>query len=501
MEHRKYLGKVALIGRVNVGKSTLFNHLAPSKVIFRSLKKGGLNKYRRSGRTRHMNSHGVIESPQPGATRDRLYGRCVLDDDHLCELIDCGGYEGATSVDYWQQSMVAIAESRLVLFLVDGSTQAHPLDLEIGLYLKKKQIPTIYIMTKQDNKLKANDNLGEFYNRMPYLRDLLPISATTGIGIAELKQRLVNQLCELGSQSQQKIRAHTSSLQKEALLDVSQLSVAIVGKPNSGKSSLLNALVSEQRSCVAPEAGTTRDPVDVEMKYYQKYYRIIDTAGVRRRTKVSGHLEKISVSLSLHAIQEAHMTILVIDAAIGMTDQDAKIAARALAAFKPLLIVISKWDLMKGSILQQDYTKNLRQRHLSSHRFVPITFISSVTKYGVSGLRRVMANLTQMAAKRVSTSLANQALQTIVAQQMPHVISSFHKRIKFYFITQVSVYPPTFVIKCNVATSLKESYKSYVSKSLQQELGFDQIPIRIFYRGKTDHEAGEGLAEQRKDGT
>lgn len=453
-----YLGKVALIGRVNVGKSSLFNTLSQSEVIV---------------------------SPIPGATRDRVYGRCELGDGLWCEVIDCGGYAGMAEADFWQQSIKAIDEAKLTLFLLDGRSGFHPMDGELGLYLRRSGAEALYLITKQDRHDRQALNAGEFYNKMPYMTELIPVSATTGLGIKELKAHL--------KESLQKVKRKSTAHQKE--VDRSSLFTAcLVGKPNSGKSSLLNTLVSEERSCVSAEAGTTRDPVGVQVRFFQNSYRILDTAGVRRRTKVSGQLEKKSVTLSLKAIRESHLTLLIIDAQVGLTDQDAKIIRVAQKAFKPLVIVVSKWDLVKNQEPYQQKTtiQNMRRAHLANMPDTPIRFVSSVTKYGVSKLYAEMEKMVDMASKRVSTASANQALAAVVARRTPHLISSFQKRIKFYYITQVTVHPPTFVIKCNVADALRVSYRRYLEKALAKELGFHSIPLRFFYRSKGEEKPTSG---------
>lgn len=444
-----YLGKVALVGRVNVGKSTLFNRLC-----------GGA----------------AIVSPIPGATRDRVYGRCSLSGEAWCELIDCGGYQGQTSADFWRQSNRAIQEAKLALLLLDGAHGPSALDHELALQLKTSAMPTAYIITKQDQLHQTAERYAEFFHTIPFLHQPLAISATTGGGIGELRNMLSQRLRELSRTT----RAHHRQ-------GGASTAIAIVGKPNSGKSSLLNTLVSQERSCVSDVAGTTRDPVDVQVRFFGSDYRIFDTAGVRRRTKVAGELEQQSVSLSLQLIQQTQLTVLVVDGTCGFTDQDAKIARLAHSAFKPLIVVVSKWDLVKNQDhhQQKHFLTDLRAGHLANASYVPIRFVSSVTKYGVARLYSEIEKLVTMSLKRVPTATANQALGRIVARRSPHLIKSCHRRTKFYYITQVTTAPPTFVIKCNVADAIKSSYKHYLEKSLRQELGFTHIPIRVFYRPKT----------------
>lgn len=445
-----YLGKVALIGRVNVGKSTLFNHLC---------------------------GEAAIVSPIPGATRDRVYGRCSLPEGTWCELIDCGGYQGQTAADFWRQSRWAVAEAKLTLLLLDGAHGPSALDHELALWLKTSATPTAYIITKQDRPHLAAERCAEFFHAIPYLHQPLAISATTGGGLAELRHMLSQRLRELTKTT----RAH------HLPPGDTPFTATIVGKPNSGKSSLLNTLVSQERSCVSDVAGTTRDPVDVQVRFFGSDYRIFDTAGLRRRTKVDGELEQQSVAMSLQLIKQTHLTVLVVDGTCGFTDQDAKIARLAHSAFKPLIVVISKWDLVKNQDhhQQKNFLADLRARHLANASYVPIRFVSSVTKYGVTRLYSEMEKLVTMSLKRVPTAAANQALRRIVARRSPHLIKSCQRRTKFYYITQVTTSPPTFVIKCNVADAMKSSYKHYLEKSLRQELGFTHIPIRVFYRPKT----------------
>ena len=448
-----YLGKVALIGRVNVGKSALFNQLCAAQAIV---------------------------SPISGATRDRVYARCELGEHRWCEIVDCGGYQGMATADFWQQSKQAVAEAKLTLLLLDGGTGFCAMDDELGLWLKTQDVPTLYVITKQDRPAEIHLRSAEFYNAMCYLRDPLSISSTTGRGIRELKLALAQRLVGLAKKTEAHYRPPVQEL----------FTVTLVGKPNSGKSSLMNTLVSQERSCVSAEAGTTRDPVDVHVRFFNNSYQIFDTAGVRRRTKVSGQLESQSVSMSLKLINQTQLTMLVVDATCGFTDQDAKIVRLAQKSFKPLVVVINKWDLVKNQDPQQQkhFLADLRAAHLASLSYVPIRFVSAVTKYGVTGLYTEMSKMVRQALMRVTTAQANRVLQQIVARKTPHLAKSFHRRIRFYYITQVTTAPPTFVIKCNVATALKPSYKSYLENRLRQELGFDCVPIRIFYRPKTAEE-------------
>ncbi|MCY4444200.1 MAG: ribosome biogenesis GTPase Der [Proteobacteria bacterium] len=451
-----YYGKVSLIGRVNVGKSKLFNRLTAQRRM--------------------------IVSHEPGATRDRVYGTCRMG---LGEwsVIDSGGYEthdfsyqpfGEELV--WQQTEKALEESDLALLIMDGRHGFHVFDGELAQMLHRSSKPVMYVVNKVDDIRLADKYLSDFYNHLHQAEKIWPVSAASAAGLKVLVTEVEHVLSSI-----QKPKKSTESEQPAP-------AIALIGRPNSGKSSLLNRLSSSQRSCVSDVAGTTRDLIDVATTYNYQNYTLVDTAGVRRRTKVDEGLERISVTLSIKAINQSDVCVLVIDAIQGFTDQDAKLVRLVMTAQKPLLVVINKWDLIsdKSSNTLKHYEDNLRRHHLASMSFVPIRAVSALKNQRVHELFTIIETLVNMSSKRIPTAIVNRELMKITQARMPHLIKSFQKRVKFYYATQVSIKPPTFLIKCNVAHAIKDSYKSYIKASLQKALPFHLVTIRLIFRDKQE---------------
>jgi len=261
--------------------------------------------------------------------------------------------------------------------------------------------------------------------------------------------------------------------------------VALVGRPNVGKSSILNRLVASSRSLVSEHAGTTRDTVDTPFIYNQQNYVLLDTAGIRRRARIDEKLEGLSVMRSLQAVENADVVVLVIDAKEGFTDQDAKLASLCARRYKPLLLVINKWDLVEGKDANtaKRYQDSLRKA-FDTLATAPMLFTSCLTNTRVHQIMSKVEMLCEVSQRRVETSRLNEALQTMIKEHTPAVMKARRKRIKFYYATQVRVAPPTFVIKCNLSDEIQDSYKRYISSRLQKSLGFTDVPIRVFFRGK-----------------
>lgn len=453
--------KVLLIGRVNVGKSTLFNRLT---------------------RSRRM-----ITTPIPGATRDRVYGWCQLTDT-AWQIIDSAGYEPKPGVFQpfdeplvWQQTRQALDEAHLALLIMDGLHGYHLQDRELALMLKKHSYPTLYVVSKVDDASREAALLTDFQNNLPHAEKIFAVSGTTAFGIPALVQHVSETLLHLEH------KPHPANIPTALHQKAEEsLGVAIIGRPNSGKSSLLNRLVSAQRSCVSDVAGTTRDVVDAATRYHQQAYTLYDTAGVRRRTKVRGFLEKTSVTLSLQTIRRSQVTLLVVDAMEGFTHQDAKLAQLTIKEGKPIIVVINKRDLIpkeEANHLMQ-YEKNLRSRYLANLAFVPIRFISALKNERVHELYATIAMVAQMSQKRIATAQVNAALKEITQRKPPHSIGSSSRRLKLLYITQISVAPPTFLIKSNAPESVSSSYKSYLQTRLQKHLNLSHVPIRVFFRSR-----------------
>jgi GTP-binding protein len=448
-----FKGTVAIVGRPNVGKSTLFNRLT--------------------------RSNQAITDDRPGITRDRLYGFINFpEDDHTQLLvIDTGGFETET-VYYqpftknfvWEQTVLAIEESDLVILVFDAKAGIHPHDEQLFKYLKKNEKRTICVANKVDG-LEHVPDVYEFYRLGA--KEVMPVSAAHNRGISDLFDVLANELTE----AKAKIKSKSSDGPK----------IALIGGPNAGKSSILNRLCGFQRSIVSEVAGTTRDIVDTTINYNGKSYTMLDTAGIRRRSKILDRIESLSAMFSLRAIEDADVILYTIDALKGLTDQDARLINMGLEKSKPVLILINKWDLIqnKTNDTVKKYEQNIRIK-LGDSKYVPVLFISCLENQRVSRIMSLVETLHNSYQTRVPTSQVNEALQLIVKKHTPQVLKTLRRRIKFYFASQVSVAPPTFVIMTNYAHEIQNSYKRYLINQIRERMGFDLIPIRLIFRNKSE---------------
>jgi GTP-binding protein len=461
-------GIVAIIGRPNVGKSTLFNRMT--------------------------SSDDAIVDDRPGVTRDRLYGHAWLSDDHTdgFVVIDTGGFE---TDDYnfqpfadnlvWHQTQAAITEADLVLFVLDGKSGLHPHDKELMRYLEQHQKPYICVVNKIDGPEQAQA-MWEFYELG--IGELLKISAAHNRGVYDLKEDISNRLKAL-PHLQHSVNAASEGTR-----------IAIIGRPNAGKSSLLNRLTGTERALVSEIAGTTRDAVDTPLTFNKEKFILVDTAGIRRKSKVSERLETLSVMRSLRAMDRAEVVFLVIDATEGLTDQDAKLVSLATDRFKPVAIIVNKWDLFENKTTHtaKEYTDAIH-RILKEQSYVPVVFVSCLENQRVHKLLELAQRLAASFRKRVETRLVNEALAEIVLGHTPALVKGKTKRIKFFYATQVRVCPPTIVIKGNVAQEILESYKRYMTKRFRELLGFDAVPLRLLFRAKTAEGKQHGSSSRGRD--
>lgn len=447
-------GIVAIVGRPNVGKSTIFNKLTHSRA--------------------------ALVDDRPGVTRDRIYGRVKFEDsEESFSVIDTGGFETGdlyyqpfTENIVWHQTEMAIAEADIVVLVFDGKEGVKPHDSELHRYLEAKGKEIIHVVNKVDGKERA-DSLWDFY----------------GIGIAELSaisaahNRGINQLREL---IQKRLKTLENLRTKDAY-DNDAVKIALVGRPNVGKSSILNRLIGETRSLVSEVAGTTRDPIDSPLNFNGKSYVIVDTAGLRRRARINDKIEGISSIMSLRAMERADVVCLVVNAEEGLTDQDARIASWAVDAFRPLLIVVNKWDLIesKDTSTSKNFVEEIH-RKLGGLTFLPVVFVSCQENLRIHKIMSYVEELAEKYTRRVETSLVNETLEGIIKEHTPSLVHTRSKRIKFFYATQVKASPPTIVAFCNVADEVQESYKRYMLNRFRERLGFEGIPIKLILRGKKE---------------
>ncbi len=442
---------VALVGRPNVGKSTLFNRLAGEPL--------------------------AIVDDTPGTTRDRLMAESEWNGRYFF-VVDTGGIDPSTggkealsigSADYIQQirqqAELAIREADVVLFLTDATSGVTPADQEVAQILRRNQKmiegkphpPVFLVVNKADNQT-FRSGAAEFYELgigQPY-----PISALHGTGTGDLLDDLVASF-----------PAETEEEEDDSV------KIAIVGKPNVGKSSLLNRLVGEERSIVSPIAGTTRDAVDTKIVYEGIEITLIDTAGIRRRGKIEPGVEKYSVIRSMRAIERADVALLMIDATTGITAQDAHIAGYILEAQKSTVVLVNKWDAVeKDNFTMQNYTRRIRQE-LNFIDYVPILFISAKTGQRVDQVLPLALKVQEERLARLTTAQLNRILHN--AQDAHHATSRTGKSLRIYYGTQVRSDPPTFLIYVNDPKLAHFTYLRYLENAIRKEYPFTGTPIRL----------------------
>jgi len=431
---------VALVGRPNVGKSTLFNRLL--------------------GRRRAM------VDDTPGVTRDRNYADIERFDKPFI-LIDTGGFEPVTDDRLLQQmreqSRLAIDEADVILFMMDARTGLTPADMDVAKMLRRVKKPVLFVVNKVDGDKLENDS-AEFYSLG--VDQLYTISAEHNRGVFDL----VDALMELFPESDS----------AEAAEEMTR--IAVVGRPNVGKSSLVNRLLGYERVVANPTAGTTRDAVDTVFMCNKKPYLLIDTAGIRRKGKTTQKLEKYSVVDSLRSIERADVVLVVLNAEDGITEQDERIAGYVHEAGKACVFVVNKWDVLeKDNATFGKYVETIRMefRYLS---YAPIVFVSAKSGQRVGKIMETVDEVMVEYCHRVSTADLNRVFAEAVDAH--HAPLANAKRVKFYFSTQVAVKPPTFVIFTNQPDSIHFSYQRYLVNKFREAFGFKGTPLRLFFRGR-----------------
>ena len=439
---------VAIIGRPNVGKSTFFNYIAGSRIS-------------------------IVEDT-PGVTRDRIYAKTNWRGREFT-IIDTAGIEPKSDdiiiSQMREQAQMAIEMADVIIFLTDIKQGITATDSEIALMLKKSAKPIVLVCNKADNYLKSRDDSYEFYNLGlgdPYL-----VSATNALGIGDVLDAIFE---------------HFPKEEEETDFKET-IKVAVIGKPNVGKSSLINKILGENRNIVSNIAGTTRDAIDSEFENEKGKYTFIDTAGIRRKSKVTESIEKFSIMRTLLAIERSDVCLMLIDALEGVTDQDAKIAGEAHEAGKGIIIVVNKWDeYEKETGTLENYKKEIYDK-LSYLSYAPILFISAKTGQRVDKLYDLINHVAEQNALRVSTSVLNQVINEAIAVVQPPTDKG--KRLKILYGTQVSTKPPTFVIFVNNKELFHFSYERYLVNQIRKEFGLEGTPIRIISREKGEKEVLE----------
>ncbi len=444
MSKKKTKPIVAIVGRPNVGKSTLFNALAGENIS--------------------------IVKDTPGITRDRIYAEVSWLDMNFT-LIDTGGIEPESKdiilSQMREQAQIAIDTADVIIFLVDVRQGMVDADSKVADMLRRSRKPVILAVNKVDDFKKFMADVYEFYNLgigEPY-----PVSSVNKLGFGELLDEV------------------TSHFDKEAAAEEEddRTKVAIVGKPNVGKSSIVNRLIGENRVIVSDIAGTTRDAIDTEITRNGKEYVFIDTAGLRRKNKIREELERYMIIRTVAAVERADIVVLVIDATEGVTEQDAKIAGIAHDRGKAVIIAINKWDAIeKDNKTVNEFTQRVRQV-LSFMAYAEIIFISAVTGQRLGRLFEMIDAVNENHSMRVGTGVLNEIMAEAVALQQPP--SDKGKRLRLYYITQVSVKPPTFVIFVNDKELMHFSYTRYLENQIRNTFGFLGTPLKFIIRERKEN--------------
>ncbi len=435
---------IAIVGRPNVGKSTLFN-----KII---------------GQRR------AIVEDRPGVTRDRIYGEGEWCGRHFI-LIDTGGIEPKTDNMILRkmrlQAQIAIDTADAIIFMCDVSAGLVADDRDIAVMLKKSGKPVFICVNKVDSVGAPPMEFYEFYE-LGFDNDPIAVSSIHGSGSGDLLEAVLSAIPETESENE----------------DDDRINVAVIGKPNAGKSSVINRILGSERLIVSDMAGTTRDAIDTEFENEFGRFNFIDTAGIRRQSKIEDRVEKFSVLRARMAVERADVCLIMIDASEGITEQDEKIAGIAHEAGKASIIVVNKWDLIdKDNSTVNDFTAKIRNS-LSYMQYAPIVFVSALTGQRVGKLFEQICYVYNQSKTRISTGMLNDLLNDVQAKHQPP--SDKGRRLKIYYMTQPSVSPPTFVIFCNNEELFHFSYQRYIENCIRETFGYVGTPIRIVVRERGD---------------
>ena len=436
---------VAIVGRPNVGKSLLFNRLAGQRLS-------------------------IVEDT-PGVTRDRLYAACEWDGRRF-DIVDTGGIEPTADTEILQfmreQANIAINAADVIVLVCEIGTGVTAADRDVANMLLRSHKPVVVVVNKMDNPSAIDPTFYEFYSLG--LGDPIPVSAVHGHGVGDMLDECLKHFPpdETEEDSCDRVR------------------VAIIGKPNVGKSSLTNLITGEQRVIVSDVAGTTRDAVDTDVDNRFGRYTFIDTAGIRRKSRVDDRIEKFSVLRAQLAIERADVCLIMIDAREGVTDQDTKIAGLAHEAGKASIIVVNKWDLVEKETGTMEKMRRAVLRDLSFMSYAPVLFISAVTGQRVERVYELINFVNEQSAMRISTGMLNNVLADAQARLQPP--SDKGRRLKIYYMTQTGVKPPNFVVFCNSRELFHFSYQRYLENQIRATFGLEGTPVRMVIRQKGDKE-------------
>ncbi|MBQ4559876.1 MAG: ribosome biogenesis GTPase Der [Tyzzerella sp.] len=436
---------VAIVGRPNVGKSTLFNTLAGENIS--------------------------IVKDTPGVTRDRIYAEVTWLNREFT-MIDTGGIEPDSRdiilSQMREQAQIAIDTADVIIFLTDVRQGLQDADSKVADMLRRSGKPVVLVVNKVDSFEKFMSDVYEFYNLG--IGDPIPVSAASRLGIGDMLDEVTKHFPEGAEEEEEDDRPR----------------IAIVGKPNVGKSSIINKLLGKNRVIVSDIAGTTRDAIDTAIKHNGKEYVFIDTAGLRRKNKIKEELERYSIIRTVTAVERADVVLMVIDATEGITEQDAKIAGIAHERGKGIIIVVNKWDAIeKNDKTMNEFEKDIRKT-LAYMPYAEIMYVSAATGQRLGKLYDMIDMVMENQTLRVATGVLNEIMAEAVAMQQPP--SDKGKRLKLYYITQVSVKPPTFVIFVNDKELMHFSYTRYLENKIREAFGFRGTSLKFFIRERKEKE-------------
>ena len=436
---------VAIVGRPNVGKSMLFNKLCGQRLS-------------------------IVEDT-PGVTRDRLYAECEWCGRSF-NIVDTGGIEPSADTEILsfmrRQAEIAIQNATVIVFLCDIQTGLTASDQEVANMLLRSRKPVVLAVNKMDQVGPTNPDIYEFYNLG--LGDPIPVSAVHGHGTGDLLDACIQYFPP----------------EEEEREEDDVIKVAVIGKPNVGKSSLVNRILGEERVIVSDMAGTTRDAVDSFFENKLGKYLFIDTAGMRKKSKVDDRIEKFSVLRATMAIERADVCLILIDANEGVTEQDTKVAGLAHEAGKACIIVVNKWDAVEKDDKTMDRMREDVRRDLAYMTYAPIVFISALTGQRVGRLFELINYVNDQASMRITTGMLNSVLADATARVQPPTDKG--KRLKILYMTQVGIKPPHFVCFCNDAKLFHFSYQRYLENQIRNTFGLEGTPVRLTIRQKGDKE-------------